>query len=201
MRITDLSPNWRGTRGYQPPTSGGQRSLVRDLAEQRADGPTSTVRPSDSWPAVPALFTVRQIYSPKLGLPAQIWTTVQTKMFPHQHWSVRDSELSLVTIMETARTQEINSDLHDKINKTLLMGHNYGVGVAPMVWGVPPSTFPPLTSSITPLPLSPLSPLSPFLPSWCLQSLILQSQANILAHQLNINVQRQQQTSNNSPGK
>jgi len=96
--------------------------------------------------------------------------------------------------METART-EINPDLHDKINKTLLMGQHYGVGVTPMVWGVPTSTFPPLTSSITPLPLSPLSPLSPFLPSWCLQSLILQSQANLLAHQLNINVQRQQQTS------
>ena len=96
--------------------------------------------------------------------------------------------------METART-EINLDLHDKINKTLLMGQHYGVGVTPMVWGVPTSTFPPLTSSITPLPLSPLSPLSPFLPSWCLQSLILQSQANLLAHQLNINVQRQQQTS------
>ena len=73
--------------------------------------------------------------------------------------------------------------LHERINKTLLMGHNYGVG--PMVWGVPSSLSP-----LTPLPLSPLSPLSPLLPSWCLQSLILQSQANLLAHQLNLNVQQ-----------
>jgi len=50
-----------------------------------------------------------------------------------------------------------------------------------------PSSMTSMTS-MTPLPLS-MSPLSPLLPSWCLQSLLLQSQANILAHQLNLNVQ------------
>ena len=74
--------------------------------------------------------------------------------------------------------------LHERINKTLLLGQSYP-GMPGMVWGLP--TLPP--SSMPPIPVSPLSPVSPFLPSWCLQSLILQSQANFLAHHLNINVQ------------
>ena len=74
--------------------------------------------------------------------------------------------------------------LHERINKTLLMGQSY----PGMVWGLP--SLPSLpASSLPPIPVSPLSPVSPFLPSWCLQSLILQSQANLLAHHLNINVQ------------
>ena len=77
--------------------------------------------------------------------------------------------------------------LHERINKTLLLGQSYpGMAAVPgMVWGLP--TLP--ASSLPPIPVSPLSPVSPFLPSWCLQSLILQSQANLLAHHLNINVQ------------
>ena len=86
--------------------------------------------------------------------------------------------------METARTDltpdPARMSLHERINKTLMMSQAHGYGLTPMVWGAVPS------SGLTPLPLS---PLSPFLPSWCLQSLILQSQANLLAHQLNINVQ------------
>merc|ERR1719507_2534131 len=87
--------------------------------------------------------------------------------------------------------------LHERINKTLLLGQSYpGMAAMPgMVWGLP--TLP--ASMLPSIPVSPLSPVSPFLPSWCLQSLILQSQANLLAHHLNINVQNSTLYGKSSP--
>ena len=69
MRITDLSPNWRGTRGYQTPASGGQRSLVRDLAERTVGhqpsvhGPTVGQRSQLCLQAQSVRFTAQSLVS------------------------------------------------------------------------------------------------------------------------------------------